>query len=96
MPTDRVMDYLNVILTPSFEEIQKLVSAEPVSITFLLQGKQNFKQLNYCYNFLLIIETIFVVKFNIKKENRLYFVLQMLCEKNSLLDKLSFLRTIRT
>lgn len=31
MPVNRVMDYLNVILTPSFEEIQKLVSTEPVS-----------------------------------------------------------------
>lgn len=31
MPVPKVMDYLNVILAPSFEEIQKLVSLEPVS-----------------------------------------------------------------
>lgn len=31
MPVNRVMDYLNVTLAPTFEDIQKLTQEEPVS-----------------------------------------------------------------
>lgn len=31
LPVASIMDYLNVILSPSFEEIQNLINLEPVS-----------------------------------------------------------------
>lgn len=38
MPVCKVMEYLNVILAPSFQEIQKLVSMEPVSSLECIYG----------------------------------------------------------
>lgn len=68
MPIPRVMEYLNVILTPSFEEIQKLVNAEPVLLRFELSE--------------FVLETMFLFlgclrsnKFDYKTENALRFAL---------------------
>lgn len=33
LPVDRIMGYLNMILAPSFEDLQKFSEAEPVSST---------------------------------------------------------------
>lgn len=37
LPINKIMEYLNIILAPSYEDLQKLVQAEPVSTYILLQ-----------------------------------------------------------
>lgn len=40
MPVDRVMDYLNVTLAPTFQDIQKLIHEPPVSKFNNIQTEQ--------------------------------------------------------
>lgn len=35
LPVGNIMEYLNVILAPSFEEIQNLINLEPVIIIYI-------------------------------------------------------------
>lgn len=41
LPLQRIMDYLNLILMPSFKEMQELLSCEPVFIIIFFIIKEN-------------------------------------------------------
>lgn len=51
LPVANIMEYLNVILSPSFEEIQNLINLDPVSYSCLLNANTffyaQFRDCNY-------------------------------------------------